>query len=48
LRAMGMLAAQTVLEQIGLGDGGNHVQEIMVDPELVVRESTCSPAGGKR
>jgi DNA-binding LacI/PurR family transcriptional regulator len=48
LRAMGMLAAQTVLEQIGLGAGGNHVQEIVVDPELVVRESTCSPAGRKR
>jgi DNA-binding LacI/PurR family transcriptional regulator len=47
LRTMGMLAAQTVLLQIGAA-GGNHAQEIVVDPELVVRESTCPPGAGKR
>lgn len=48
LRTMGMLAAQTVLLQIGTAAGGNHAQEIVVDPELVVRESTCPPGTGKR
>jgi len=27
---------------------GSHAQEIVVDPELVVRESTCPPAAAKR
>ena len=48
LRTMGMLAAQTVLLQIGAAAEGNHAQEIVVDPELVVRESTCPPVTGKR
>jgi DNA-binding LacI/PurR family transcriptional regulator len=48
LRRMGMLAAQTVLLQIGAAAGGNHAQEIVVDPELIVRESTCPPVAGKR
>jgi len=48
LRTMGVLAAQTVLQQIGSGSGGNAAQQIVVDPELVVRESTCPPGTGKR
>jgi LacI family transcriptional regulator len=48
LRRMGVLAAQTVLQQIGSGVGGNAAQQIIVDPELVVRESTCPPGAGKR
>lgn len=48
LRTMGMLAAQTLLQQIGAGSVGSHAQEIVVDPELVVRESTCPPAAAKR
>jgi DNA-binding LacI/PurR family transcriptional regulator len=48
LRTMGMLAAQTVLLQIGAATGGNHAQQIVVDPELVVRESTCPVVTGKR
>ncbi|XWK70715.1 LacI family DNA-binding transcriptional regulator [Tunturiibacter gelidiferens] len=47
LRTMGTLAAQTVLLQIAAAAGGNHAQEIVVDPELVVRESTCPPGTGK-
>src|ERR1700722_19273850 len=43
LRTMGVLAAQTVLKQIGLGSGGSAAQQIVVDPELVVRESTWPP-----
>jgi DNA-binding LacI/PurR family transcriptional regulator len=48
LRTMGMLAAQTLLLQIGAATGGNHAQQIVVDPELVVRESTCPVVTGKR
>src|SRR5438445_13772753 len=40
---MGMLAAQTVLQQIGAPASTIHAQQIVVDPEFVVREST-SPA----
>ena len=48
LRRMGMLAAQTVLEQIGTSELTVHAQQIIVEPELVVRESTCPPANVKR
>src|SRR5271170_1947214 len=48
LRRMGMLAAQTVLEQIGASESTVHAQQIVVEPELVVRESTCPPARVKR
>jgi DNA-binding LacI/PurR family transcriptional regulator len=48
LRRMGMLAAQTVLEQIGASESTAHAQQIIVEPELVVRESTCPPAKVKR
>ena len=47
LRTMGMLAAQTVLQQIGATASAVHAQ-IVVDPELVVRESTCPVAVVKR
>jgi DNA-binding LacI/PurR family transcriptional regulator len=48
LRAMGMLAAQTVLQQIGAPAPAIHAQQIVVDPEFVVRESTCSAAVAAR
>ena len=48
LRTMGMLAAQTVLQQIGASASAVHTQQIVVDPELVVRESTCAAADAKR
>src|SRR5271170_6380079 len=44
LRTMGMLAAQTVLQQIDASPSVVHAQ-IVVDPQLVVRESTCPAAG---
>ena len=40
LRKMGKIAAETVLIRMS-GDRG-HLKEIMVEPELVVRESTCA------
>jgi DNA-binding LacI/PurR family transcriptional regulator len=48
LRTMGMLAAQTVLQQIGSPASTIHVQQIVVDPEFVVRESTCPSAVATR
>jgi DNA-binding LacI/PurR family transcriptional regulator len=40
LRKMGKIAAETVLRRI-TRDGMDHPKEITVEPELVVRESTC-------
>jgi DNA-binding LacI/PurR family transcriptional regulator len=48
LRTMGVLAAQTVLKQIGPAAALNPTQQIVVDPELVVRESTCPAGAGRR
>ena len=44
LHAMGVLAAQTVLERIGEAGGSVRSRQIVVDPELVVRESTARVA----
>jgi LacI family transcriptional regulator len=48
LRTMGMLAAETVLRQIA-GGAAEHVpsKQVMVDPEFVVRDSTCAPKVGR-
>jgi DNA-binding LacI/PurR family transcriptional regulator len=40
LRKMGKIAAETVLRRIAR-DGMDHPKQITVEPELVVRESTC-------
>jgi|HubBroStandDraft_2_1064218.scaffolds.fasta_scaffold06313_2 DNA-binding LacI/PurR family transcriptional regulator len=40
LRKMGKIAAETVLRRIAR-DGAEHPKQITVEPELVVRESTC-------
>jgi len=48
LRTMGMLAAQTVLQQIGAPASASRAQQIMVDPEFVVRESTCPATASNR
>jgi DNA-binding LacI/PurR family transcriptional regulator len=48
LRTMGMLAAQTVLQQISATASALNAQQIVVDPELVIRESTCAAAAVKR
>jgi hypothetical protein len=46
---MGMLAAQTVLQQIRTPASAIHTRLIVVDPEFVVRESTClGAAAGRR
>ncbi len=47
-RTMGMLAAQTVLQQIGAPASVSRAQQIMVDPEFVVRESTCAATASNR
>ena len=47
LNRMGVLAAEALLRRIGEADGlvdHSPHKELMVDPELVVRESTCPPA----
>jgi DNA-binding LacI/PurR family transcriptional regulator len=40
LRTMGKIAAEAVLRRIAR-DGADHPKQIIVEPELVVRESTC-------
>lgn len=42
LRTMGILAAETALQQIA-APTATHARQLVVDPELVVRESTCPP-----
>ncbi len=41
LRTMGTLAAETLVRQIAGAGGGAPSKQMVVDPELVVRESTC-------
>jgi DNA-binding LacI/PurR family transcriptional regulator len=52
LRTMGMLAAEMVLRQItgAVVTGSEHLpgKQMVVDPELVVRESTCPPGSPDR
>lgn len=43
LRTMGMLAAEAVVRQIGAPTEHPPAKQIVVDPELVVRDSTCPP-----
>ncbi|MFC6644473.1 LacI family DNA-binding transcriptional regulator [Granulicella cerasi] len=43
LKTMGMLAAETVVRQIGTQTDYGHAKQLQVDPELVVRDSTCPP-----
>lgn len=46
LHTMGVLAAETLVRQIDEGSAQQHSKVIKVDPELVVRESSCPPPGG--
>jgi DNA-binding LacI/PurR family transcriptional regulator len=49
LRKMGMIAAETVLRRIARPGTDMHPERVMVEPELVVRESTAAVSGrGKR
>jgi LacI family transcriptional regulator len=43
LRTMGMLAAETIVQQITSPTPHHATKQLMVDPELVVRDSTCPP-----
>jgi DNA-binding LacI/PurR family transcriptional regulator len=43
LRSMGMLAAESVMRQIASPSEHGRSKQVMVDPELVVRESTAPP-----
>jgi len=43
LRTMGMLAAESVMRQIASPAEHGRSKQVMVDPELVVRESTAPP-----
>lgn len=43
LRTMGMLAAETLVRQIAAPAEHPVAKQMVVDPELVVRESTCPP-----
>lgn len=47
LRTMGILAAETALQQIA-APTATHARQLVVDPELVVRESTCPPPSAQR
>ena len=44
LRTMGMLAAEAVVRRITSPEEHPAAKQIVVDPELVVRDSTCPPA----
>ena len=43
LRNMGMLAAEAIVRQIAAPIDHDSPRQVMVDPELIVRESTCPP-----
>ena len=45
LRTMGLLAAEAIVRQIMSPAETPSSRQVMVDPELVVRESTCPPPG---
>jgi LacI family transcriptional regulator len=48
LRTMGMLAAESLVRQITTPQGKMLTKQLVVDPEFVVRESTCAPPETKR
>jgi len=47
LRTMGILAAEAILRQITSPTEHPSSRQVVVDPELVVRESTCPPSAKK-
>jgi len=44
LHKMGLLAAEAIVRQIASSPESPSARQIVVDPELIVRESTCPPA----
>jgi DNA-binding LacI/PurR family transcriptional regulator len=47
LRTMGMLAGESLVRQIAASAEHSPTKQLMVDPEFVVRESTCPPQAKK-
>ena len=47
LRTMGILAAEAILRQIASPAERPSSRQVVVNPELVVRESTCPPSAKK-
>ena len=47
LRKMGTIAAETVLRRIHAGSAPPTTRQIVVAPELIVRETTCSPSSAQ-
>jgi len=45
LREMGRLAAETVLQRIANGPAAPYPELLMVEPELIVRQSTAEARG---
>jgi DNA-binding LacI/PurR family transcriptional regulator len=43
LRTMGMIAGESLIRQIAAGNDHAPMKQLVVDPEFVVRESTCAP-----
>jgi LacI family transcriptional regulator len=45
LKKMGTIAAETLLRRIARPDDDNYPREIVIEPELIVRDSTGAPLG---
>jgi DNA-binding LacI/PurR family transcriptional regulator len=48
LREMGRIAAETLLSRIRRSGPDSHGGETMIEPELIIRDTTCSPPNGGR
>jgi len=48
LREMGVIAAETLLRRISAGAESPYPKVITVEPELIVRASTCAPCRGTK
>jgi LacI family transcriptional regulator len=48
LKEMGRLAAEMVLKRISGGAGSRYAKALVVEPELVIRQSTCAAPGRRR
>ena len=48
LRTMGMLAGEEIVRQIGTPPSPTASRQVMVDPELIVRESSAPPPAPKK
>jgi LacI family transcriptional regulator len=48
LRTMGMVAAETIVRQISASPQPTPMKQLVMEPELIIRESSCPPPHGKR